>query len=307
MSFSFSFICAADDPTLQAKKEGVQKTLTKDAYLRIEPVLKGLRPDEPMHETGLKFPVYPIRQGKKVIGLAALSDGWAGDLSGDSGGALCGLGAVTGHQQGSIQGDHVYGYVIDPGLFVLRYLVQTKADVISQSEYESLQKSKAPDIGWIFEPGGKGEKIFLKGIRIRGTKDLYFSEQDYKGVHRGPESSVKSITAELYTKKRYEDVAEELTKLPVGTEYFSIYQKLKPTIIANNGGVTFTFYMKGFLNYKGQYRFSKMTPKAFYSVWPFGYVEEDKEVPKLALLFKNGALLEAVPYTSRADLEARMN
>jgi hypothetical protein len=42
-----------------------------------------------------------------------------------------------------------------------------------------------------------------------------------------------------------------------------------------------------------------------FTVWAFGYVEAGKEVPRLALIFRNAEVFHVVPYGTRQELEKR--
>jgi hypothetical protein len=80
------------NPILMAKQIETEKTLTKDAFLRVESFIKDLRPAQSISSTNLKWPIYPVKLGGKVVGVCALSDGWAGDISGNEIGAAFKLG-----------------------------------------------------------------------------------------------------------------------------------------------------------------------------------------------------------------------
>jgi hypothetical protein len=54
--------------------------------------------------------------------------------------------------------------------------------------------------------------------------------------------------------------------------------------------------MKGYANYYGDPRWQLATKDAIYDVWPFGFLEEGKEVMKLSVIFRNGKLQRIVPY-----------
>jgi len=47
----------------------------------------------------------------------------------------------------------------------------------------------------------------------------------------------------------------------------------------------------------------KLTPNGFFVVMRFGYIEDNKEVPKLALIFKNNKVHKLVPHASREELQ----
>ncbi len=290
---------------LKAKQEGTEKTLTKEAFQRVEPVLKGLRADQSIHTTKLEWPVFPIKEGKKVVGLLAISDGWAGDLSGNVVGAISGLGAPFAIVDGAVYGQHVYGYVVQAGIFIPRYVVQIKAVIIGSSEYEALKAKKTPNIGWSYRPGEQ-EKIFFKDAAIAQVKEIGTGEEKYSAVSLGSPTSTSRVVG-LYSREKYDKISPLLAKLSPGIDTLDAVKTLNGIIVANHGGVEFTFFIDGFLNYKGEYRLTKTTANGVYSVWPFGYVEDGKEVPKMALIFKNGLLKEVAPYTSRSQIEENLD
>ncbi len=293
----------ADNSALIAKE--TQKTLTKEAFLRVEPTIKSLIPEQPIHSVGLKWPVLGIREGKKFVGLIAASDGWAGDLSGNVVGADSTLGALFAMKDGSIYGQHIYGYIIQEGIFIPRYAVQVKATIVDSSEYESLKAQRISDIGWTYRPG-RQEKVFFKGARIAGVKEVAMPEERYLAMYTRRPPVLKNAIADLYSPERYDKIADTLAKLPLGTDAIDTIVKLDGTVTANHGGTTFTFFIDGFLNYKGEYRFTGVVADAIYSIWPFGYVAEDREIPKMALIFKNGVLEKTIPYSSRAEMEVNL-
>jgi hypothetical protein len=65
--------------------------------------------------------------------------------------------------------------------------------------------------------------------------------------------------------------------------------------------------MDGLLKYTGENIISKPTPDGIYIVWPFGYVEDGKEVPKMAVIIRNGQLQKVVPYSSKQAIMDHLN
>jgi hypothetical protein len=63
-----------------------------------------------------------------------------------------------------------------------------------------------------------------------------------------------------------------------------------------NSGQAYVIFMKGFANSYGDPRWQLATESDIYEVWPFGYLEEGKEVMKLSVIFRNGKLQRIVPY-----------
>jgi hypothetical protein len=142
------------------------------------------------------------------------------------------------------------------------------------------------------------------------VKKIATPEEKHRALHIGhrmSSSETASTLAALYSRERYENIVEKLSNLSPGIDLFATVEKLEGNIIANHGGVEITFIIQGFLNYKGQYRFAKMTSNGIYNIMPFGYVENGQEIPKTALIFKNGILHEIVPYSTRKQIEETLN
>jgi hypothetical protein len=299
--------CATAPSIAEFKQRETQATLTKEAFLRVEPAIKSSTPGQLIDKGPLKWPVREIKQGSKVVGLLSASDGWAGDLSGGAVGAFSRIGALVGYKNGMVYGQHVYGYLDGPAIFVPRYVVQTKADVISEADFNSLKSDKASDTGWAYRPGEKNAKIYFRNVRVNQVKAVDVSRSK-STVTRANEPVLTSQQIEkgLYSKERYNDIVETLEKISPGADEFSVIDSLDGTIVGNNGGTAFLVFMKGYLNYKGDYRISKMTSRGVYIVWPFGYVEHGQEVPKSALIFKNGVVARVVPYQSLQQVEATL-
>jgi hypothetical protein len=302
---TFILGCASAPSIAEIKQRETQVTLTKEAFLRVEPAIKSSTLDQLIDKGQLKWPVREIKQGGKVVGLLSASDGWAGDLSGGAVGAFSRIGALVGYKNGMVYGQHVYGYLDGPAIFVPRYVVQTRADVISEADFKSLKSDKASDTGWAYRPGEKDAKIYFKNVRVNQVKAVDVSKST---VTRANEPVLTSLQIEkgLYSKERYNGIVETLEKISPGADEFSVIDSLDGTIVGNNGGTAFLVFMKGYLNYKGDYRISKMTSRGVYTVWPFGYVEHGQEVPKSALIFKNGVVAGVVPYQSRQQVEATL-
>jgi hypothetical protein len=303
---SFMVACASSGPTMLEIKQGyTEPTLTKSAYENIKPILEELKPGQSMEDTGLSWKIGKILQGGKVVALHPVSDGWAGALSGDLRGAGFKLGEPYSFDGNSLYGQHVYGFITNSGLFVPQYLVQTVSTVLTEEEYNQLESQQNLSIGWTYKPGSDEEKFYFKNVQIHDVRKLLGYEESASELEQGgdvKQGDIQKLAQELYTEARFESAAQNLSKIKKGTDIFTTLGELNGFIAANYGGVNYMVFTDGFLKYKGEYIFQKTTSTGIYVVWPFGYVEADKEVPKLALIYKNGVVHDLIPYTSKSSI-----
>jgi len=298
--------CATMDPVMATKEREIGPTLTRQSFEKIEPVLRNIRPGQTMDSTGLAWPVHGIKSGNKLDGLVAYADGWAGSLSGNIVGAFSKLGEPIGLEKGQLYGQHIYGYVIEPALFVPRYALQTSSTVIDEKEYETLSKAQVKGIGWTFAPGGDKKKIYFKDIKVLQVKELYKSEEAPGALQKG-ESVSPPEAASFFSIARYERAATKISTLSPGLDIFPVLKSLDGSFVVQYGGASHILFMDGFLKYTGENIISKTTSEGIYVVWPFGYVEGEKEVPKTAIIFKNGLIQKVVPYSSKQAIMEQLN
>jgi hypothetical protein len=298
--------CATTDSVMAFKEREIGPTLTRQSFERIEPVLRNIHPGQTMDSTGLVWSVREIQSGNKLVGLIASADGWAGSLSGNIAGAFSKLGEPVGLGKKQLYGQHLYGYIIEPALFVPRYALQTISTVIDEKEFETLSKSRASGIGWIYAPGEGKKKIYFKDLKVFQVKELYKSEEASAGLQKG-ESVSPSEADSFFSKARYERVATKIGTLSPGLDIFSVIKSLNGSFVVQFGGASHILFMDGFLKYTGENIISNTTPDGIYVVWPFGYVESGKEVPKMAIIFKNGLLQKVVPYSSKQAIMDQLN
>jgi len=299
------FGCATTDSVMAFKQRKIEPTLTRKSFERIEPNIKNLQSGQPMESTGLTWSVYEISSGNRLVGLVAYSDGWIGCLSGNIDGAFTKFGEPVALENGLLYGQHIYGYIVKPSLFVPRYALQTVATVIDNKEFRALLNSRTKGIGSTFKGGGSKEEFYFKDLKVFQVKELYKSEEDFSGIQMGKAASL-SEAALLFSKQKYERSADKIRTLTPGSDLFSVIKSLNGLYVAHYGGSSYTLFMDGFLKYKGEYFVSKTTSHGIYYVWPFGYVENGKEVPKTALIFKNGVLQSVVPYSSKQEISEQL-
>lgn len=298
--------CATTNPVMTLKEREIGQTLTRQSFEKVEPVLRNLRPNQTMDSTGLAWPVHDIKSGNKRVGLLASADGWVGSLSGDIAGAFSKLGEPFSLEKKQLYGVHIYGYIIEPALLFPRYALQTVATVIDEEEYAALTKTREKGTSWTFAPGEGKKKLYFKDLRVFQVKELYRSAETPGPLQKGGSVS-SSDAASFFSKERYERAAAKISSLSPGVDIFSVIKSMNGSFVAQYGGASHILFMDGFLKYTGENIISNTTPDGIYVVWPFGYVESGKEIPKMAIIFKNGQLQKVVPYSSKQALMDQLN
>jgi len=291
------------DPALELKQTEFLKGANREAFERVEPTLRQLRAGQPMDDTALRWSANEILSNTgTLIGVIAWGDGWIPSLSGGVTGALTKFGTLSGRAGNVIYGQHVYGFVRGGMNVVPKYVVTTQAELCEREEYDRLSAGHAANIGRI--DGEEGAKLYFKNLRIAGVRATDFPEP--------PESSplhLEQLTSSTYRRaylgpEQFQSVEPQLLQLKPGTPLLEVVRSLGGVLVSTYGGEQVVMMgMKGFLNVTRRHRWSRLTPEGLFAVWPFGYLEGEREVPKLAVLFKNGALFKVVPYGSREELE----
>ncbi len=287
------------------KRELFAESASKDAFSRAEPLLLKLKPGDSPDATGLKWAVFPIQQGSRTVALVTKSDGWIQSMSGGIEQAYYKFGSLIGRSGDTVYGSHVFGYIWGEINLVPKYILRTEASLISQDEYKKLQASKAPNIGSVRDPGVVNTQIYLRDIRVKDVQALPFTEPDPAGItaEKTPITSGSYSSAYL-SPAAFQESELKLKQLNKGTPLMVAVKTLGGIFVMMPTGVDFTIFgMKGFLNTTSEHRWTMLRPAGVITVWGFGYVEGGKEVPKLALVFRNSEVLDIVPYTKREEME----
>ncbi len=288
----------------EVRREIVLSVTSQPAYKQAEPLLLRLRPGIPVDETGLSWAVHNIRQDDKVAGQVSSSNGWVECMSGGPSQAVNKFGSFYGRSGHIAYGMHVFGYVTDSLNIVPKYLVKTQAAIILPSEYERLVGSKTANIGWTRTPG-RDTKTYLRGIKVKEVQALDFKDPDPAERRVGEAINLDTYMAKYLTREKFAEAEQDLKQLKKGMGLMEVIRTLGGAFVMRPSGDDFmVFGMKGFLNLTAEYRaWSTLLPGGLFSVWSFGYVEGGKEVPELALIFKNAEVFKIVNYSTRQELE----
>src|SRR5882672_479551 len=297
------------EKTLSAKdyqsiRQEIAGTLTVEAYQRIVPRIAALKAGDRI-TSKLEWNYIPVNnpQGKMVDAFALL-DGWVGPLSGDVVGTRYGFGSLVGRTGDVLLGEHVFGYLLF-GVLKPQYVIVTEATVISEDEFKQRDK-KADDYGLVDavvevdfqQKRERRARIYYKGLKIKETRQLKFTRPDeLKGARLGGEpTALADKTLSFVTIERFREAEKKLESLTPGTDYWDVLFALNMQITTLNSGITYRVWLAD--GYLGQ-AWERLTPGGNFFILRFGYIQDNNEVPKLALIFKNGRVHKLVPYATQ--------
>jgi hypothetical protein len=299
-----------------------QESLSAEAFRRAEARLLKLATGDLLNPDNMLWRFFKAT-GPPGEMLMAEGDGWFGALSGGLRGAF-GLGEVYARTQAAVRGQHVFGWV--PGIreghlmlhapFLPVYLLQTEARIIDELEYARLEKLRRQGIGRFRWPGSDRDSYFadlrVLGVRRLPSADLLGAGPDDEiGLRRIPDRDVEQSLSgmmDVYSQASFLEAKQALQGFAPGTNEWEICARLNASWLTGFGerwdyGTGYARLMKGYANYDKDRKWSKSTADAVYQVWPFGFVEDEREVFKLAVIFRNGELLRVVPYAPKEELE----
>ena len=111
------------------------------------------------------------------------------------------------------------------------------------------------------------------------------------------------VVKSYLTQERFQKAEKQLKKVEAGSTPWDVIQALNGKYMTPNSGLDFLLLMDGFLMYNKEGPWQKMTAKGYYVVWPFGYLENETEMPQLDLIFKNGKMLKLVKHGPKESIE----
>ncbi|HTP41744.1 MAG TPA: hypothetical protein VML36_04935 [Nitrospiria bacterium] len=291
------------DPALELRQTEFLKGANREAFERVEPTLRRLQAGQPMDESGLRWSANEVVTNTgKPIGMIVWGDGWIPALSGGISGALSKFGALSGRDGDIIYGQHAYGFVWGGMDVMPKYVVTTEAELCRREDYDRLSAGHTGNIGRL--EGEDNTPIYFKNLRIAGVRETDFPEPSaISPLH------LEQLTSSAYRRfylgpESFHAIEPQLRGLTPGTPMLEVVRSLGGVPVSAYGGEQIVFMgMRGFLNVSSRYQWSRWRADGLFAVWPFGYLDGGREVPKLAVLFRNGLVLKVVPYGSRAELE----
>ena len=301
--------CAGPGPTSfeQGAAELTLPSTSYDTFVKAEPKLKGLRAGDAitLKSLGLQFFEFSMRLTGETKHYA-VGDGWIPSMSG---GGAYNLGRAFGLEGNTIYGRHVFGYVWGNVNLYPKYELRTKAAIVSDTEYQEM-KRQGRDQGIDHVSFGTGDKVYYfkdNNVTIDAIRSLPF--QGPPEMANEKLTVIKDVApklADIFYKTTFMDVEAQLKRMHAGTDWWDMVHQLHGLFITHNFGQNYGLYMKGNTNYHTEKRWQLATERGIYEVWPFGYVEGDKEVLKLSVIFRNGKLERIVPYEPEASLAPRL-
>lgn len=294
----------------QVMQKEIMESTSQPAYQRNEPQVKALQPGDSINEK-ITWDFYSIQNQGKSAGFA-VADGWIGPLSGHYFGGVFGLGQVNARSGDTVFGEHVFGYLLYGTTLVPKYSVITKAELISFEEYQAFVKAKKTGtIGWFRTPGRKKgaqpkeipQTIHFKNATIQEVRTLAAVSEDIEDVTIGKAGSLTEVARSYLTQARFQKAEKQLKKIKAGSTPWDVIAALNGKYMTPDSGLYYPLLMDGFLMYEKVSPWRKMTAKGYYVVWPFGYLENETEMPQLDLIFKNGKMHKLVKHEPKESIE----
>jgi hypothetical protein len=300
--------CVVPGGIPQTIAETHRRSTSHEAFTRSEVKLMGMHSGDTLtpDSLGMHFEGISNRLTGEIVHLAR-AEGWISSMSGGPWGAATGFGRAYGVEGNTIYGRHIFGYVYGNATLYPKYELRAKATIVPAIEYEEM-KRQGRDTGiFSVEFGRDQRKYFFKDVKVDAIRPLPF---------RGPPEFAREEliftekqTEELlsvYTKASFEEAEAILKRMKPGSDWWEMVHQLDGLFLTQDYGRSYILHMKGYANYEADSRWQLPTANGIYEVWPFGYVENDKEVFRLSVIFRNGRLHQIMPYEPEASLTSRL-
>lgn len=286
---------SALDPIVEIRKEQMSEQVFQSAL----PELQKLAPGDDLSsiKKTLKAGWITSKSGKRSP--LVYMPGWINSMSGGAFGGLFAFGGMFAKSGQLINGRHVFGYVWGDINLVPQFEIITQATVIDEIEYDSLGARETNGIGRVSSVSGQ---VYFKDLRVLETRALPFRGiSDVEGQATRIEPVKKNELPPFYTEKAFRDAEDILLQLNKGTGLWEMLEELGALFITTDYGENHSLLVNGLLNYKNVKPQYIETDEALYILRPFGYIQNDKEIIKLIVIFKNGLLEKITPYSGAED------
>lgn len=299
---------------INPKAKPFQDALSREAHARAVAWLESLRPGDAV-EIALSQASHP-RTGIRVL----LGDGWIGDYSGRNLTREQDIGQPTALEGDMLYGTHLFGHLIGHHLLAPTHRLITRAR-ITMDEVPLTAREKRDHGGVAIWQGGREHKLRLHGVEMHEVivMEAQKKEQKEQKEHgeQGDQAALEAlemldhkdkVTAvfqEPLTQERFRAAERVLEALPEGCPRWEMIARLGGRLVTLSG-VEAVMCMDGYLNFKGDHRWSKYVPEGIFLALPFGYLEGNREVPQLVAVFRNGNLHKLLPHAPREDLEREL-
>jgi hypothetical protein len=258
-----------------------RQSLSLESFKRAEAYLTSLQPGDRFDP---KIRVFKSGLLDRALGDSfrdlPFADGWVAGLSG-----VCG--SIINRKDGRVYASHVFGY-LSGSILVPKYQVTIIGEAIPKDEYDRLSPEIRHAEGCILR--GPEGPLYLKNYRVHSIKRLTFTEPA-SPVFVTSVDEFKSQFMKAMSRDAFERVRPRIERLALGSAdfdvmgqlggYYMMYSAYAPNLVID-----------GFLHYKDKYHWGRWVGGDKYSVWPFGYVENEIEVPIMAIIFRNNQVRE---------------
>ena len=290
--------CASAPSAESIKQQKSGESLSVSAYKRVLPHLTALEPGDNIGSK-IDWHHFKLQEGGKTTRIG-VADGWVAPLSGDFLGGLFGNGRISGRSGNLVFGEHVFGYLFSGATLVPQYVVMTQATLVTPEEYTQLVEKGTHNIGWADMPRDSLPRTQFKNITVKEVRHLdIYEDEDFEGVKLEKAGTLADVIRSFTTRERFENAEKRLKSLIPGTDHWEVIKALNGIYMTTDSGIKYLMLTDGHLG--GSW--GKLIPSGYFHVMSFGYIEDNKEVPKLALIFKNNKVHKLVAHASREELQ----
>lgn len=276
-----------------------KEQMSEQVFQSVLPELQKLAPGDDLSsvEKMLQSGWITSKNGKRS--LLVYMPGWINSMSGGAFGGLYMFGELFAKSGQLINGRHVFGFVWGEINLVPQFEIITQASMIDTIEYDRLGARKTNGIGRVSSESGQ---VYFKDLRVLKTRTLPFRGiSDVEGQATKIDPVKKGELPPFYTEQAFRDTEDILLRLNKGTGLWDMLEELGALFMTTDYGENHSFLVNGLLNYKNVKPQHIETDEAVYILRPFGYIQNDKEIIKSIVIFKNGLLEKVTPYSGAED------
>ena len=283
------------DLIIKVRKE----QMSEQVFQTVLPELQKLGPGDNLSSIKKMLKVGWITSKNGTGSPLVYAPGWINSMSGDVFGGLYMFGGMFAKSGQLINGRVVFGYVWGELNLVPQFEIITQATMIDKIEYDRLRARESDEIGIVQRELGQ---VYFKDLRVLKTRALPFRGiSDIEAQATTIELFEKNELLPFYTEQAFRDTEEILLRLNKGIDLWEMLKELGALFMTTDYGENHSFLVNGFLNYKKVRPQYIETDEALYILRPFGYIQNDKEIIKLIVIFKNGLLEKVTPYSGAED------
>jgi hypothetical protein len=284
-------------PSLSPEERIRFESLTERAFRAVEPTLLQLVPGDSLDvvRDGLATETVEVGGIRKSI---AFGDGWIPALSGGVRGAQSGIGRYRGRDRQFVYGSHAFGYLSQEIKLMPLYELVVRGRIVEEPDLA--QFTDSDDAGWAYR-----ERIRFRDLEVAALRSISSQPKLTRGGALAGSAPLGALVPFLAlgnaTRGEFEETQKRLAAVSEGTAVYDVINALGGSYVTTDYGETYFVLMGGYLNWRPVVPWEETTLEGSFIIWPFGFMEDGKPVGRLAVIYRNHALLRVVPYSEDRD------